>query len=70
MNGRPDHMKGAHDDAIMGMSMALYAADVSFNLLQKNDLIDLNFKFISKKVIFSSFYMQTVIALKIKNKNG
>ena len=37
MNGRPDHMKGAHDDAIMGMSMALYAADVSFNLLQKNN---------------------------------
>jgi len=37
MNGRPDHMKGTHDDAIMGMSMALYAADVSFNLLQKNE---------------------------------
>ena len=37
MNGRPDHMKGSHDDAIMGMSMALYAADVSFNLLQKNE---------------------------------
>ena len=37
MNGRPDHMKGAHDDAIMSMSMALYAADVSFNMLQKNE---------------------------------
>jgi hypothetical protein len=37
MNGRPDHMKGAHDDAIMGLSMALYAGDVSFNLLQKNE---------------------------------
>ena len=37
MNGRPDHMKGTHDDAIMGMSMALYVADVSFNLLQKNE---------------------------------
>ena len=37
MNGRPDHMKVKHDDAIMGMSMALYAADVSFNLLQKNE---------------------------------
>ena len=37
MNGRPDHMKGTHDDAIMGMSMALYAADVSFNLLEKNE---------------------------------
>ena len=37
MNGRPDHMKGAHDDAIMALSMALYAADISFNLLQKNE---------------------------------
>jgi hypothetical protein len=37
MNGRPDHMKGTHDDAIMGLSMALYAADISFNLLQKNE---------------------------------
>jgi hypothetical protein len=37
MNGRPDHMKGSHDDAIMGLSMALYAGDVSFNLLQKNE---------------------------------
>ena len=37
MNGRPDHMKGAHDDAIMSLSMALYAADISFNQLQKND---------------------------------
>ena len=40
MNGRPDHMKGTHDDAIMGMSMALYAADVSFNLLQKNESVN------------------------------
>lgn len=37
LNGRPDHMKGAHDDAIMSLSMALYAADVSFNQLQRND---------------------------------
>jgi hypothetical protein len=37
MNGRPDHMKGAHDDAIMSMSMALYAGDMCFNQLQKND---------------------------------
>ena len=37
MNGRPDHMKGAHDDAIMSMSMALYAADMCFNMLQKNE---------------------------------
>lgn len=37
INGRPDHMKGAHDDAIMSMSMALYAADICFNQLQKNE---------------------------------
>jgi hypothetical protein len=36
INGRPDHMKGAHDDAIMSLSMALYAADISFNQLEKN----------------------------------
>ena len=36
INGRPDHMKGAHDDSIMSLSMALYAGDISFNQLQKN----------------------------------
>jgi hypothetical protein len=36
INGRPDHMKGAHDDAIMSMSMALFAGDMSFNQLEKN----------------------------------
>ena len=37
MNGRPDHMKGAHDDAIMSLSMALYAADLCFNQLERNE---------------------------------
>lgn len=37
INGRPDHMKGAHDDAIMSLSMALYVADMSFNQLEKNE---------------------------------
>lgn len=37
INGRPDHMKGAHDDAIMSLSMALYVGDISFNQLQKNE---------------------------------
>jgi hypothetical protein len=36
INGRPDHMKGAHDDSIMSISMALYVADISFNQLQRN----------------------------------
>jgi hypothetical protein len=37
LNGRPDHMKGMHDDSIMSMSMALYAGDISFSQLQKSD---------------------------------
>jgi hypothetical protein len=37
INGRPDHMKGAHDDAIMSLSMALYTGDICFNQLQRND---------------------------------
>jgi hypothetical protein len=37
VNGRPDHMKGAHDDAIMSLSMALYAGDICFNQLQRSD---------------------------------
>lgn len=35
INGRPDHMKGTHDDAIMSMSIALYIGDISFNQLQR-----------------------------------
>ena len=37
INGRPDHMKGAHDDSIMSMSMALYAGEICFNQLQRNE---------------------------------
>ena len=37
LNGRPDHMKGTHDDAIMSMSMALYVGDISFSQLTKNE---------------------------------
>jgi hypothetical protein len=37
INGRPDHMKGTHDDAIMSMSMALYAGDICFSQLEKNE---------------------------------
>ncbi len=37
INGRPDHMKGAHDDSIMSLSMALYAGDMCFSQLQKNE---------------------------------
>jgi hypothetical protein len=37
MNGRPDHMKGSHDDAIMSLSMALYGGDICFSQLQKTE---------------------------------
>ena len=35
INGRPDHQKGHHDDCIMGISMAIYVAEKSFQSLQK-----------------------------------
>ena len=35
VNGRPDHQKGHHDDCIMGISMAIYVAEKSFQSLQK-----------------------------------
>jgi hypothetical protein len=36
LNGRPDHQKGHHDDCIMGISMATYVAEKSFQQLTKN----------------------------------
>ena len=35
MNGRPDHMKGQHDDLIMSLAMAVYVSDSSFSQLKK-----------------------------------
>jgi len=35
INGRPDHQKGQHDDCIMGLSMAIYVAEKSFQSLTK-----------------------------------
>jgi len=35
VNGRPDHQKGHHDDCIMGISMAIYVAEKSFQSLEK-----------------------------------
>ena len=37
LNGRPDHMKGAHDDAIMAMAIAMYVGDISFTQLKRSD---------------------------------
>lgn len=37
LNGRPDHMKGSHDDAIMSMAIALYIGDISFSQLKRNE---------------------------------
>jgi Terminase large subunit, T4likevirus-type, N-terminal len=36
INGRPDHQKSHHDDCIMGISMALYVGEKSFQQLTKN----------------------------------
>ena len=39
INGRPNHMKGKHDDLIMALAMALYVGEHSFsNLTKANDL--------------------------------
>ncbi len=35
INGRPDHQRGHHDDAIMAISMALYVAEAAFPSLVK-----------------------------------
>ena len=35
INGRPDHMKGQHDDLIMALAMAVYVAETSFTQLNK-----------------------------------
>jgi hypothetical protein len=35
INGRPDHQKGQHDDLIMGISMAIYVGESSFQKLEK-----------------------------------
>jgi len=35
INGRPDHMKGQHDDLIMAMAMAIYVGENSFTQLSK-----------------------------------
>ena len=37
INGRPDHMKGKHDDLIMALAMALYVGEHSFSQLHKAD---------------------------------
>jgi hypothetical protein len=40
INGRPDHIKGAHDDGIMALSMALYVGDISFTQLLRNENVN------------------------------
>lgn len=35
INGRPDHQKGHHDDCIMGISIAIFVAEKSFQSLEK-----------------------------------
>ena len=35
VNGRPDHIKGQHDDLIMACAMAIYVGETSFSKLEK-----------------------------------
>ena len=37
INGRPDHMKGQHDDLIMSVAMAIYVCETSFTQLKKSE---------------------------------
>ena len=37
INGRPDHMKGQHDDLIMSLAMAIYVCETSFTQLKKSE---------------------------------
>ena len=63
LNGRPDHVKGAHDDAIMAISMALYVGDISFSQLKRSEnmnraMIDswtLNERTYETKALFYSY---------------
>jgi len=36
-NGRPDHLKGSHDDLIMALGMCLFVANTSFKKLLESD---------------------------------
>lgn len=38
INGKPDHMKGTHDDSIMAIAMAMYAGDICFTQLVRNEM--------------------------------
>lgn len=37
INGKPDHMKGMHDDSIMSIAIAMYAGDICFTQLKRNE---------------------------------
>jgi hypothetical protein len=37
INGRPDHMKGCHDDSIMSMAIAMYIGEICFSQLNRNE---------------------------------
>lgn len=36
-NGRPDHMKGAHDDCLISLAMCLFVANTSFKKLHESE---------------------------------
>ena len=40
VNGRPDHMKGCHDDSIMSLSIALFAGEICFTQLTRSESVN------------------------------
>ena len=68
INGRPDHMKGCHDDSIMSLSMALYIGDLCFNQLSKNE--NINKAMIDSWVVNETSYDINKSIYNQNNNNG
>lgn len=62
VNGKPNHMKGKHDDLIMALAMALYVGESSFSQLQKAD--DMTKAMLNSWVDVTEDRKQTLIDLK------
>lgn len=40
INGKPDHMKGCHDDSIMSMAIAMYCGEICFSQLKRSENVN------------------------------
>lgn len=59
-NGRPDHMKGTHDDLLMALAMALWVLEHSFKKLEKLEK--------QSKAILNSWINTNTLSDKDKNE--